>query len=395
MVNTIKDASQTTTANSNIRVTWLMQGAGHYWQPILSEFTRLLPNSKVLTANWPGFLPGFENSFAVKQVGEIKVLSANKNAKGYAPSITFLPPTVLVPLLQSKPDVVFSVGFTIWSILALIFKLIGRWRTVIVYDGSSPGVDYQGSKLRMWVRRFIAKYTDAFITNNQAGKAYLTDIIKAEKKRVFARPYLVPHPKTYLPHTETPQLPSVNLQKPVFIFVGYLIPRKGLQELLQACVILKEQGYQDYTLLVIGNGVQSSELEAFAVTHQIENQVHWLGRVEYEHVGAYFQKADVFVFPTLEDVWGLVAVEAMMFGKPILCSKWAGAVELVNDGENGYVFEPRESEKLAELMSRFIKDPNLIKSMGEKSKQIMSDHTPEDVAKFLTEVVDFVLEDGQ
>ncbi|HEY9707838.1 MAG TPA: glycosyltransferase, partial [Oculatellaceae cyanobacterium] len=95
-------------------------------------------------------------------------------------------------------------------------------------------------------------------------------------------------------------------------------------------------------------------------------------------------------FPTLEDVWGLVAVEAMMFGKPILCSKWGGAVELVVDGENGYVFDPHNPKRLAELMSQFMNNPDLIKSMGEKSKQIMANHTPEEVSNFLAEVVEFV-----
>jgi glycosyltransferase involved in cell wall biosynthesis len=175
--------------------------------------------------------------------------------------------------------------------------------------------------------------------------------------------------------------------------VGNLIPRKGVLEFLQACSILQRQGYQEYSLWVVGDGLQRQELEAFAKQHDLQNKIRWVGAVEYELVGEYFRQADVFVFPTLEDVWGLVAVEAMMFGKPILCSKWAGAAELVADGENGYVFDPHEPQKLAELMKLFTGNPELIDKMGQKSKQIMADHAPEMVARSLAEVVSFTLDD--
>jgi glycosyltransferase involved in cell wall biosynthesis len=377
--------------NNSPKVAWLLQGAGAYWQPIVSEFTRLFPQTTVFTADWPGFLPGFEDSFTVKQVGNIKVLSLPGQQKGYAPSFTYLSPSLVGYLLPFNPDIVFSTGFSIWTLLALLFKPWGKWRVVIVYDGSSPGVDYQGSRLRLFQRRAMARLTDAFITNNQVGQDYLTSVIGVNKKRVFDRPYLVPHPKTYSQDIEDSQQVDSPLQRPVFIFAGHLIPRKGLYELLKACSILQAQGYKNYTLLVVGDGPQRQELEFFVNSNKLENQVKWVGYVEYEQVGAYFQQADVFVFPTLEDVWGLVAVEAMMFGKPILCSKWGGAVELLVDGENGYVFDPHNPEKLAELMSQFINSPDLINRMGEKSKQIMANHTPDAVSKFLAEVVGFVM----
>lgn len=128
-------------------------------------------------------------------------------------------------------------------------------------------------------------------------------------------------------------------------------------------------------------------MESFAESENFSHRIKWVGEVCYEHVGAYLQQADVFVFPTLEDVWGLVAVEAMMFGKPILCSKWGGAVELVIDGENGFVFDPHDAETLAELMIQFMNNSELIERMGEKSKQIMAHHTPEIVAESLAQVV--------
>ncbi|MGB5714086.1 MAG: glycosyltransferase family 4 protein [Waterburya sp.] len=372
------------------RIAMLFQGAGHYWQPILSEFTSLFPQTTVFTPAWPGFLPGFEDSIKVIKVGEMKVVSQDKSAKGYSPSFTYLSPSIITHLLRYQPEVVFSTAFSLWTLLASILKIIFRWRIVVVFDGSSPGVDRLDSRLRFFVRRLIVRLTDAFITNTDAGKEYLTQAIGVEENRVFVRPYLIPHPKTYAQNSPNLQSDEVKLKRPIFICAGKLIPRKGLLELLQACRLLQAQGYEDYSLLLVGDGLQRQELEEFTQAHNLKEQVQFLGNVEYERMGNYYRQADVFVFPTLEDVWGLVTVEAMMFGKPILCSKWAGSAEIVEEGKNGYVFDPHAPEQLAGLMSQFIDCPDLINKMGEKSQQIMTDHQPEAVSQFMAEVVDFV-----
>lgn len=390
MVDTTSEVSNIENIDTSPRVAMLLQGAGAYWQPILSELSHLLPQTVVFTPCWDDYLPGLEDSFVVKTVGTIKVLTAT-DAKGYSPSFTYLSPRIIGHLIQFKPEVVFSTAFSLWTVIAVFLKPIFNWRVVIVFDGSSPGVDYEGSRLRSIQRQLMTRWVDAFITNNQAGKSYLTESVKASEEQVFARPYLVPDLRTYIPNLDVAQPVTARLQHPIFVFAGKLIPRKGLYELLQACALLKAQGYQNYTLLVVGDGEQRQELEAFVENHHLTQQVTWIGEVQYEHVGSYFQHSDVFIFPTLEDVWGLVAVEAMMFGKPILCSQGAGAAEMLVHGQNGYVFDPQNSEELAGFMKQFIDNPDVIQKMGEQSKLIMADHTPEKVSKFLAEVVEVVL----
>jgi glycosyltransferase involved in cell wall biosynthesis len=376
------------------RVAWLLQGAGAYIQPLLSEFTKLFPQTRIFTGNWPGFLPGFENSFTVEQVGETKVIAIPWYGKSYGPSFTYLSPSVVGHLIKYKPDVVFVTGFTMWTILALLGKPWHGGKVIVLYDGSSPSIDSRGSILRLSIRRIMGKFIDAFMTNTKAGETYLTEVIRAKQNTVFFRPYLVSDPKIVSSHFED-KLSDTQLQHPIFLFVGSLIQRKGLSELLQACSLLQGKGYDNYTLLVVGKGLQKSELQNYVKTHNLEERVKWIDHVEYKEIGAYFQLADVFVFPTLEDVWGMVAVEAMMFGKPILCSKWAGAAEMVIDKENGYIFDPHEPEKLAELMKEFLKNPALIKQMGEKSQQIMSENTPEIVSKFIAEIIGSILSDTE
>ena len=120
---------------------------------------------------------------------------------------------------------------------------------------------------------------------------------------------------------------------------------------------------------------------------RLESIVHLMGQIRYEDLGALFLASDVFVLPTLEDVWAVVVLEAMAFGKPVLCSQYAGAKELVEHGVNGYIFDPRSSGELAEHMARFIQQPGLIAEFGQKSKEIIAPHTTAGAAKVLESLV--------
>ncbi|MGL5926576.1 glycosyltransferase family 4 protein [Chroococcidiopsis sp.] len=374
----------------NFRIAWLLPVAWFYWQPALCQFTQTFPQTKVFTGLFPGFARGFDNSFVVEVVGKFHVLETARETTGYGSSFTYLSPSIIFHLLRLRPHAIFSSSFGIWTILALLLKPLCWWRVIIAYEGSSPDVDYRNSALRLLVRRLMVKFADACITNSQAGKAYLVDILNAKDSRVFVQPYEIPDTKT-LVIQENIDLDNSQLQRPVFLFVGHIIPRKGLQILLAACKILQQQGYREYTLQVVGNGSQQEELAKFAQEHHLTDCIQWVGRVDYNLISTYFRNADVFVLPTLEDTWGVVVLEAMLLGKPVLCSTGAGTAELIVNGENGYVFDPNQPEKLAELMRQFIDRPTAIEDMGKKAQQIMSQYTPEAASKCLTQVTNLVL----
>jgi glycosyltransferase involved in cell wall biosynthesis len=379
---------QTSPPDYTPRVVWLipsLQG-GNYWHPVLSKFTQRFTSTLVYTAQWSGYSTGFENKFAVEVIGEHKLVKA-QSTTGYDRNFIILSPQIIIHLLKFKPDVIFTNGFSLWTLLSLLFKPIGKWRVVIAYEGSAPNIDCQDARFRTFCRRIMAKWADASISNSQAGKLYLTEVLGARSELVFARPYEVPVATALLQQMQTADLEQLRLlPQPIFLFIGQVIARKGIECLLQACATLKAWGRNDYSLLIIGEGEQRQELEAFSQEYDLP--VKWLGWVDYGSLGHYFQIADVFVLPTLEDTWGMVVLEAMAFSKPILCSTGAGASELVIEGQNGYLFEPENIEELAKAMYRCMDGVDLTQ-MGTASQQLIAQHTPAAAAKFLTDVTSF------
>lgn len=376
--------------DSTTRIAWLLPVTWFYWQPAISELAQKFPAIKVFTALWPGYAKGYENTLEVEVVGQRKVLEVTSSQAGYGSTFTYVSPAIIWPLVRFRPRIIFTNSFGIWTLLALLLKLLWRWKVVIAYEGSSPGVDFTNSKARLFLRRLMVKIADGAISNSQAGRAYLTDVLHLAPDKAFAFPYEVPSVLSLFTNDGTVEPVAVPMQKPTFLFVGRIMPRKGLRLLLEACVLLKNAGYKDYTVLIVGDGEQRAELESYAATHQLEDYVTWVGRVDYDQISSYFYHADVFLLPTLEDTWGVVVLEAMLFGKPVLCSTGAGTSELIENGRNGYVFAPDDVSALAEIMSKFIVQPDLAYRMGELSKQVMAEYTPEKAAQFLAQVTRFV-----
>jgi glycosyltransferase involved in cell wall biosynthesis len=95
----------------------------------------------------------------------------------------------------------------------------------------------------------------------------------------------------------------------------------------------------------------------------------------------------------LEDNWSLVVPEAMACGLPILCSKFNGCwPELVHDGINGWVFDPLKPDDISRVLETCIDHKEKLKSMGEKSRQIVSRFSPDNAAKSILKACQIALD---
>lgn len=375
-------------------IAWLLPSvaSGAHWQPILSGFLKAFPNTVFYTTSvWKEFDIDAPYSKSVIIVGELKSIPWMQKASrdGYNHGLMYLPLNIIGYLWSRKPNIVISNAFSIWSILAIFLKPFLKYKVIILYEGSTPGSDFKDSSIRSKVRKFIAQNTNVFIANTKAAKNYLDEFLDVKPDKILLGPYLLPD-KTLMIKNQQDTFDSTNLVRPIFLFVGQIIKRKGIFDLLRACDYLNTQGHHKYSLLIIGEGSEREQLQKIIFEKNLSEQIYLLGQKSYDQLGIYFQKADVFIFPSFEDTWGMAPVEAMAFDKPVICSKFAGSSELICDGKNGYLIDPRNPEEIASTMRAFITDQNLALAMQINTREKFINYTIDASIKIFSEAVSLV-----
>jgi len=139
----------------------------------------------------------------------------------------------------------------------------------------------------------------------------------------------------------------------VFVFVGRLVPHKGVADLLAAFDRICH-AVPGLALLVVGDGPEASHVKEAALRNP---RIHWAGRLEQKGVIEMLRAADVAVVPSHFEPWGLVVNEAMAAGLPVVASDHVGAVDdLVIDGQTGVVYRSGDIGELASEMETLSRD---------------------------------------
>jgi glycosyltransferase involved in cell wall biosynthesis len=191
---------------------------------------------------------------------------------------------------------------------------------------------------------------------------------------------VVIHNGVCLPRVSNVEIEDQNASQ-VILFVGRLIWRKGVKYLIDAMPkILAE--YVDTKLLVVGNGEQRPFLEKRAEKLGIENSVQFLGNVSSENLYSLYNEADVYVQPSLYEPCGLAVLEAMSMGKSTVATRVGGIPELVTNGVEGLLVQPRNSLQLARAIINVFSDPSCRRRFGSNArKKVEREFTWEAIAK--------------
>lgn len=154
------------------------------------------------------------------------------------------------------------------------------------------------------------------------------------------------YPDTPLPRTAKPDLSGETIR---FVCSAQLIERKGIDVLIRACEALPASGW---SLDIFGSGPEQTRLKNLSKQNCA---IGFKGNVPYESRNLMFKNADVFVFPTRWDGWGMVIPEAMGHGLPVITTdKSMSADEFVTHEVNGFIGPADSTSYLADSMSRFI-----------------------------------------
>jgi glycosyltransferase involved in cell wall biosynthesis len=157
-------------------------------------------------------------------------------------------------------------------------------------------------------------------------------------------------------------------QEPLVATAIRLVKRKGPKHLVNAfSKVLKKM--KNAKLAIAGEGTEAASLRAQIKKLGIEKSVFMLGKLQREQVAELMAAADVFVLPSLFESFGLVLLEAMATGTPVVCTQTQGALEIVKNGEDGLVVPPGDDDALAEAIVRVLSDRRLaehLRTNGQK-----------------------------
>jgi glycosyltransferase involved in cell wall biosynthesis len=155
--------------------------------------------------------------------------------------------------------------------------------------------------------------------------------------------------------------------------VGKLVPRKGVDTLVEAMGILAERDVPAPLLVVAGIGELRESMEARAAELGISGRIRFLGKIPHEDVPLAMAAGDVFVLPSLSEGLPTVVCEAMSCGRPVVATAVDGTPEIVRDGETGFLVPPRDPEALAGALARVLDDPALAARMSYRADVIAAE----------------------
>ena len=193
---------------------------------------------------------------------------------------------------------------------------------------------------------------------------------------------IAPVPVEVIPYTTSlpvapPRRPGVR--GPV-LFVGRLVARKGVAYLIEAVARLP-----DTVLEIVGDGPERGPLEALVARLQIDDRVRFLGKISSDALAASYAGAAVCVLPSVLDArgdtegLGVVLLEAMHNGTPVVASRVGGIPDIVEDGVSGLLVPAGDPEALAGALRRVLGDPTLAQRLGEAGRRRVAERFSWDV----------------
>lgn len=366
-----------------MRILWLCRWFGNYRVPVYKELNRLTNGQFYMAYSKDAVTPLVHRQMKDTLGDHAIALEKEKHFTIGKPDSNFANSYVDIPyqsgllhaISKVNPDVIISDGFFQWTFAAVLKSFR---RKVCVFYERTEFVERNAPKWRIFYRKLIGKFVDGFLINGSLTRKYLDNMGFAKIPKVEG--CMVADGEELGKAVEScPESVKSDLKKSLdikdggltFLFVGQLVERKGIKELLS--------GWSEHinnfpgdAIIVAGQGVLGRDLQSI---YRNEKSIKFVGQISYDHIAEYLAIADISVMPTLEDNWSLVVPEAMACSKPVATTPYNGChVELIEEGKNGYLFDPLEKSSIVKMLAAFHK-ANL-SNMGKRSKEIIANYTP-------------------
>ncbi|MFW6148308.1 MAG: glycosyltransferase [Atribacterota bacterium] len=153
----------------------------------------------------------------------------------------------------------------------------------------------------------------------------------------------------------------------VLLYVGRISFEKNVDKIIKALAIMKKRNITNVKLLLVGEGTALKQIKEMVYSVGISDMVKFIGAVNNEIIKYFYQISDIFTFTSTSETFGMVIIEALASGLPVLAIKAPGVVDIVTDGVDGLLVED-EISQFAERLEILVKNRNLRKKLSEGAR---------------------------
>lgn len=280
-----------------------------------------------------------------------------------------------------------------------MFHTLGHMKNRIAKSANEIEGEYriQGEK------RVIAK-ANKIIAATVAEKSQLEFLYDTPSSKISVIPPGVDIRHFYpIPKDEAKEVVNLPENTHMILYVGRIEPLKGIDSLIQAISMIQKSGELKccpHSLVIIGGepeakpeemNAEMARLQDLVEELGIENFVIFLGKQDQQMLPYYYSAAEVVVMPSHYESFGMVALESMACGTPVIASQVGGLAFLVRDGETGFVVPGNDIEKLSNRLVDLIRNKELRNKLGAKSADYAQLYSWENISSKIVEVYREVL----
>jgi phosphatidyl-myo-inositol dimannoside synthase len=222
------------------------------------------------------------------------------------------------------------------------------------------------------VRRAALRRADLVLAPTQDTANHVATQQRVTEGRIRVLPWaLDPQFEALIPKAPRPALPLDYPEGRVILTVGRWFADeryKGMDTLITALPRLLME-WPELQLVAVGEGDDREWLEQIADARGVRSHVHFLSRLSYAEIAACYAACEIFALPSGGEGFGLVYLEAMACGKPVIGGAHGGAPEVIEDGKTGFLVQHGDAGQLATSLETLLADPALAREMGARGKE--------------------------
>lgn len=373
-----------------MKVVWITPWFGNYRVPLYKELNRLCGGNFFLISSKEDLSElvqsklkeALESNVLIMEGKQVSSFGDHSSDFANTGLVIQKQPGLYKAIVKAKPDVIITEGFGGWAPAGIRYAVMHRKKLCMFYERTEH-VERNCPMWRKLYRRIVGMPVDCFLVNGTLTEEYLNkclhfrNTVKVKGCMCADSFGLTNAVANFAEEKQAVMKQKLGLKDGItYLFVGQMVERKGVKQLLSAWRKHSAE-HPDDSLLLVGEGILLAPMRE---QYGDLKSVRILGGIRYDEIYKYYALCDVFIMPTLEDNWCLVVPEAMACGKPVACSIYNGGYyELVKDGVDGYAFDPFNEKSLLDTFNKLASAD--LKSMGERAKEIESNFTPDKAAK--------------